>query len=237
MKLPATDIAVAHRSDGSGTTYIFVRLPLQGLARVQAEGRRGHVGQLAGRRGRQGQRRRGRRGEADSRRDRLRRADLRAPEQHRVRRGEEQGGHVPQGLARVRHRGRRRQRGQHARGLPGVDHERRRQGRLSDLVLHLDPPVPEPDGQGQEPQDGRLHALGASRTARPSRRTSATRRCPTRWSSSSRTRWARSRSNRNGALPDATAARGLGRPAVPRGHGRRRRPRHRRRRSASWSCS
>ncbi len=35
VKLPGTDITVAHRSDGSGTTYILGRLPLEGLAGVQ----------------------------------------------------------------------------------------------------------------------------------------------------------------------------------------------------------
>ena len=39
VKLPATDITVVHRSDGSGTTLHLGRLPGEGLARVEEEGR------------------------------------------------------------------------------------------------------------------------------------------------------------------------------------------------------
>ena len=67
VKLPATDITVVHRSDGSGTTLHLRRLPGQGLARVEEQGRRRHRGQLAGRPRRQGQRGRGRPRQADAR--------------------------------------------------------------------------------------------------------------------------------------------------------------------------
>ena len=56
VNLPATDITVVHRSDGSGTTLHLGRLPREGLAGVEDEGRRRDVGELAGRRRRQGQR-------------------------------------------------------------------------------------------------------------------------------------------------------------------------------------
>ena len=87
----------SHRSDGSGTTYIWVRLPVEGLAGVQEQGRRRHVGELAGRRRRQGQRGRRRPRQADARLDRLRRADLRAAEQDQLRHGAERGGRVRAG--------------------------------------------------------------------------------------------------------------------------------------------
>ena len=91
VKLPDTEIAVAHRSDGSGTTYIFVDYLSKVSPRVEEEGRRRDLGQLAGRRRRQGQRRRGRPRQADAGLDRLRRAHLRAPEQDRLRLGSEHG--------------------------------------------------------------------------------------------------------------------------------------------------
>ncbi len=78
VKLPDTDVTVVHRSDGSGTTYIFVDYLSQDVAGVQEDDRRRvHVRQLARRHRRQGQRGRRRPGQADSGRDRLRRADLR----------------------------------------------------------------------------------------------------------------------------------------------------------------
>ena len=41
VTLPATDITVVHRSDGSGTTYIWVDYLVEGLAGVEEQGRRG----------------------------------------------------------------------------------------------------------------------------------------------------------------------------------------------------
>ena len=78
------------------------RLPRQGLAGVEEQGRRGHGGELADRRRRQGQRGRGRAGQADAGRDRLRRADLRAAEQDRLRRGAERRRRVREGVGRSR---------------------------------------------------------------------------------------------------------------------------------------
>ena len=39
VKLPATDIVVAHRSDGSGTTYIWADYLVEGLAGMEEAGR------------------------------------------------------------------------------------------------------------------------------------------------------------------------------------------------------
>ena len=46
-------------------------------------------------------------------------------------------------------------------GLPRLDHQRRRQGRLSDLVLHLAAALREPEGQEPGEDDGRLREVGA----------------------------------------------------------------------------
>ena len=76
-KLPEKDIIVVHRSDGSGTTFIFTDYLSKVSPDVEGEGRKRHVGQLADRARRQGQRGRDPAGQAVRRRHRLRRADLR----------------------------------------------------------------------------------------------------------------------------------------------------------------
>ena len=91
VKLPDQDITVVARSDGSGTTFIFTQLPVQGQRRVERQGRQQHVGQMAGRRFRQGQRRRCGLRAAPARLDRLRRIRVRAAEQDGVRAAAEQG--------------------------------------------------------------------------------------------------------------------------------------------------
>ena len=58
VKLPGTDIVVVHRSDGSGTTYIWADYLGKVSPEFEEHGRRRRVGELAGRRRRQGQRRR-----------------------------------------------------------------------------------------------------------------------------------------------------------------------------------
>ena len=57
LKLPCQAITVVHRSDGSGTTFIFTSYLSMVSPEWQAEGRRRHLGALAGekRRRRQGQ--------------------------------------------------------------------------------------------------------------------------------------------------------------------------------------
>ena len=51
-----TRTSVVHRADGSGTTYIFADYLGSCVARMEAEGRRGDLGQMAGRRRRKGER-------------------------------------------------------------------------------------------------------------------------------------------------------------------------------------
>ncbi len=86
VQLPNTDIVVVHRSEGSGHDVHPCRLPREGFAGMEEQGRRRRAAELAGRHRRQGQRRRHRAGEADARRDWLHRADLRADEQDQLRR-------------------------------------------------------------------------------------------------------------------------------------------------------
>jgi phosphate transport system substrate-binding protein len=89
VKLPDQKIIVVHRSDGSGTTYIWTDY----LSKVSSEWANGtrqrHHGLLAGGRGRQGQRGRGRTGAPVARSSGLRRADLRSAKPHQLRRSEE----------------------------------------------------------------------------------------------------------------------------------------------------
>jgi phosphate transport system substrate-binding protein len=69
------DPAIASANPGArlpATTIVVVRLPVQGQHRVEGEGRREHLGELAGRDRRKGQRGRVRPGQADRRRHRLR---------------------------------------------------------------------------------------------------------------------------------------------------------------------
>ncbi len=56
VKLPNADIVVIHRSDGSGTTYIWTDFLAKGQRGMEEESRQGrYFGQLAGGSGRQGQ--------------------------------------------------------------------------------------------------------------------------------------------------------------------------------------
>ena len=107
------------------------RLPLEDLSRVEEEGRRRDVRQLARRRRRQGERGRRRPRETDPGRDRLRRAHLRDPEQDLVRVGPEHGRGVRPLVARLRDRGGGRSGQGHAEGLSRLDHERTRLRRVS----------------------------------------------------------------------------------------------------------
>ena len=126
VNLPATDITVVAPVGRVGHDLHLGRLPVEGVAGVEEQGRRRHVGELAGRRRRQRQRRRRRPRQADARRDRLRRADLRAAEQDQLRRGAERGRQVREGVDRVGDRGRGRGGDEDARRLPRVDHQRAR---------------------------------------------------------------------------------------------------------------
>ena len=55
LKLPSDAITVVRRSDGSGTTFNFDRLSLEGERRMEEQGRLRHRGRMAGWRRRQGQ--------------------------------------------------------------------------------------------------------------------------------------------------------------------------------------
>ena len=94
VALPNLPITVVHRSDGSGTTFLFTTY-LQHEGRALGErGRRQRLGPMAGRPRRQGQRRRRRLREADARRDRLCRIRLRQAERDDLRPDAEQGRQV-----------------------------------------------------------------------------------------------------------------------------------------------
>ena len=137
VKLPDQDIIVVHRSDGSGTSFIFTDF----LSKVSPEWK-SKVGsatsvQLADRAGRQGQRGRHPAGQAVRGSDRLRRADLRHLQQAAVRGGEERGRQVRRAQPQERERGGR-GRGPQARDrFPGVDHQRAGCRGLPDFVVHL----------------------------------------------------------------------------------------------------
>ena len=163
VNLPGSDITVVHRSDGSGTTYIFVDYLSKVSPEFKKHGRRRDLGQLARGPGRKGQRGRRRARQADAGLDRLRRADLRDPEQDRLRLGPEHGRRVRPLLDRIRDRGRRRRRQGDAARLPRLDHQRARQGRLPDLLLHLAPLLRESEGQAEVEDHGRLREVGADR--------------------------------------------------------------------------
>jgi phosphate transport system substrate-binding protein len=105
VKLPDEDIVVVHRSDGSGTSFIFTDYLSSVSPDWKAKVGKGVSVKLAGRPRRQGQRRRRRPGQADPRGDRLRRTRLRAPEQAAVRRHEERLGHLHHADGRLRHGG------------------------------------------------------------------------------------------------------------------------------------
>ena len=137
VNLPAKDIVVVHRSDGSGTTYIWtdylskvsddwknkvgkgtsINWPV-GLGGKGSEGVTGLVKQTPNSIG-------------------LRRTDLRRAEQHPLRRREKLLRHFRQGRPGQRQRRRRRRRQGHARRLPRLHHQRHGQKRLSNFQLHL----------------------------------------------------------------------------------------------------
>ena len=104
-KLPDQKIIVVHRSDGSGTSFIWTDF----LSKVSKDWAGGPgqriLASVAGGRRWQGQRRRSWTGSPAARRDRIRRADLRAAEQDCIWLGEECGWELCQSLDRGRYRG------------------------------------------------------------------------------------------------------------------------------------
>ena len=85
VNLPDKDIIVVHRSDGSGTTYIWTDYLSKISARLEEPGGQWHLGEVADRPRRKGQRRGCRFDPAVAGIDRLRGIDLRGAEQHTVR--------------------------------------------------------------------------------------------------------------------------------------------------------
>ena len=183
VTLPSADIVVVHRSDGSGTSFVFTDY----LSHVSADwkARPGHQQEpaVAGGPGRPGQRGRLAAGQAEQELDRLRGAGLHAAEQPAGGAGEEQVGRLrdaEHGLDVAGGVGR-----DDSGGLP---HEHRRladEGCVPDLELHVHPAL-----QGRRPTPRRARRLstccgGRSTTARRRRRSWGTPRCrkkSSRWS-------------------------------------------------------
>jgi ABC-type phosphate transport system substrate-binding protein len=90
-KLPSQAIAVVHRSDGSGTTFVFTDYLGQGEPGLAVESRIDYRRRLAGRHRRQGQRRRRRQRCPDQGCNRLRRICLCQAEQAHLCQAAEQG--------------------------------------------------------------------------------------------------------------------------------------------------
>ena len=135
VKLPSADIFVVHRSDGSGTTFIFTDY-LSKVSKDWAGGPgKGAAPSLAQRHWRQRQRRRRRLRSPIARLDRIRRADLRPAEQDPLRLCQNRRRNLGQGIHR-RSVGSGGEREEHARRLPCLHHQCARE-RLSHLQLHL----------------------------------------------------------------------------------------------------
>ena len=114
VKLPGDDIVVVHRSDGSGTTYVWVDY----LSKVSEEWKNkvgvGYLGELAGWSWGERKRRGSRTRKTNSEFDRLRRADLRHSEQNALRDGQESGQPICEGRPRLGNRSGRRSRPEYA---------------------------------------------------------------------------------------------------------------------------
>ena len=142
VTLPSRDLVVVHRSDGSGTSYIF-RLSERGESGVEDFAGEGKGRQLANGPWRQGQRWRDGPGEADAGCDRLCRAGVCAPEQAAG--GIDSKCRRPvRGAVHRRGDGSGRRRGREASaelGLSCLDRECARRTGVSDLLLHVDSAV------------------------------------------------------------------------------------------------
>ena len=176
VAIPSQDIVVCHRSDGSGTSYIFTDYLSKVSPSLGDRSGQGYCGQVADRTRRQRQRRRDCAGAANAGRDRIHRVDLCAQQQDSVRAVAEQGGQL----------GRCEPGGRDGRGgviggpdggrLPRVDHERAGRRCVSDLVVHVAARLSEADQQGCWRADQKVPELGNDARDRPWRRTSNTRR-------------------------------------------------------------
>jgi ABC-type phosphate transport system substrate-binding protein len=134
VSLPANDIVVVHRSDGSGTTYIWTDY----LSKVSDEwkskvSKNTSVNWPVG----QGQRRRDWTDQADAQFHRLRRVDLRSAEQHSLWRRQELLGEFCEGGPDGRKRGGSGCGEGNAGRFPGLHHQCTGKERLPDFELHL----------------------------------------------------------------------------------------------------
>ena len=101
VKFPNLPILVAHRADGSGTTFHFTDYMSKISSDWKTKVGSGKTVNWPRRRRRQGQRRRRRPDQQHARRDRLHRTRLRVAERHRIRRAAEQSRRVRVALGRL----------------------------------------------------------------------------------------------------------------------------------------
>ena len=150
VALPSTEITAVYRSDSSGTSYILGDF----LSKVSRDWRR-LVGanssrESASRPWRQGQRRHVGAGQANARLHRLRRAGLCPAQRPRHGTRPERGRRVRAAVDRGRNGGGPGGCPDHAARLPRVDHQRTWPRGLSDLLVHMDPALPEPPRSSRE---------------------------------------------------------------------------------------
>ena len=170
VTLPATDITVAHRADGSGTTYIWVDF----LSKLSPEWKTkvGVATSVNWPTGVGGRGNEGVSGLVKQTPGAIGYVELIYALQNKiaVRERHERGGRTGQGDGGIGHgRGRRSSEVDAAR-LPSVDHQRAGQRRLPDLVLHLDAPVRKREGQVAGQDHGGLHEVGIDRRSEVLRR-------------------------------------------------------------------
>ena len=163
VNLPATDITVVHRSDGSGTTYIFADY----LAKISPEWKKrvGVSTALNWPVGLGGKGNEGVAGLVKQTPGSIGYVELIYALQNKIAYGAVQnmnGKFLRASIDSVT-AGRGRGRDRHARRFPRVDHQRARRRRLPDLVVHLAALLREPEGQGGGEDDGRVHEVGADR--------------------------------------------------------------------------
>jgi hypothetical protein len=136
VNFPDKDIIVVHRSDGSGTTYIWTDYLSKISPEWQKPGGDGHVREVADRAGRKRKRRRCRFDPAVTGIDRLRGIDLRRAKQHQLWQRKERGGKFCEGLARQCD-GSCGFGAQNAGGLSSLHYERAGKRCVSDFQLYL----------------------------------------------------------------------------------------------------
>ena len=162
VKLPDQDIIVVHRSDGSGTTYIFTDYLNKFSPRVEGQGR------LRARRstGRSGLGGKGNEGVTQQVKQtegahRLRRADLRPVEQAAVRprsRTRPASSSTPSLESVTAAAAARQARAGHR--FPGLDHQRARRRGLPDRLVHLAAGVPKDRRTRPRPRRSRISSSG-----------------------------------------------------------------------------